>query len=218
MYFESRVAAGKIIAEKLGEKYQGKKCAVVALNDGGVMVGTQIALKLKCVLTMLMSEPIMLPREDVPIAGISQNGAFIYNNYYSHYQIEEFLGEYFHLIEQEKMECLNDMHRLIGVGGLIRKDLLAGHNIILVSDGLKDGFSIDLAMEYLKPIHIDKVIMAAPLASVAAVDRMHVLANEICCLSVLENYMDTSHYYDTDDVPSHETIIKTIKEVVGHWQ
>jgi predicted phosphoribosyltransferase len=113
---------------------------------------------------------------------------------------------------------MSEMHRLVGKGGLIRKDLLAGHNVILISDGLKDGFLLDVAMEYLKPIHVERVIMVAPFVSVAAVDRMHVLADEICCLNVIEDYISTDHYYDQDDVPSHEIVIKTVKEIVDHWQ
>jgi len=43
MYFKSRVEAGELLAKQITEKYKGNECAVVALNDGGVMVGAQIA-------------------------------------------------------------------------------------------------------------------------------------------------------------------------------
>ena len=53
MYFESRIHAGQQLAAQLFEKYRYENCAVVALSDGGVMVGEQIAAQLHCVLTML---------------------------------------------------------------------------------------------------------------------------------------------------------------------
>ena len=218
MYFKSRVDAGRILAAQIAKKYKDKRCAVVALNDGGVMVAAQIALELRCVLTMLLSEPINLPREDAAVAGISQDGSFSYNNRYSAGEIDEFVSEYYHYIEQEKMYRMSEMHRLVGRGGLIRKDLLRGHNVILVTDGLRDGFTLDLAMEFLKPIHVEKVIMATPLAGIQAVDRMHILVDEIFCLSVVEDYISTEHYYDSQDVPSHEQVVKTVREVVEHWQ
>ncbi len=218
MYFKSRVDAGKKLADQISKRYQGKQCAVVGLSDGGVMVGAQIALKLDCVLTMLLSETIELPRENAAIAGISQEGAMSYNSAYSPGQIEDFVGEYHNYIEQEKLTKMHEMHRLVGKGGLIRKDLLRDHNVILVSDGLSNGFSLDIAAEFLKPIHIGRLIVATPLASVAAVDRMHILADEIFCLSVVEDYITTDHYYDTQDVPSHDLVIKTIEQIVSHWK
>lgn len=220
MYFKSRAEAGQKLAAEIVKRYQGTPCAVVGLSDGGVMVGAQIAMQLKCVLTMLVSEAIELPREPNPLAGITQDGSFAYNRAYSPGEIEDFVSEYHSVIEQEKMQKMQDMHRLAGRGreGLIRKDLLKDHNVILVSDGLPNGFSLDIAAEFLKPIHISKLIVATPLASVAAVDRMHILADDIYCLSVIEEYISTDHYYDKQDVPDHEVVIKTIEQVVSHWK
>lgn len=218
MYFKSRADAGQILAAEIVKKYQGTPCAVVGLSDGGVMVGAQIAIQLKCVMTMLISESIELPREIAPLAGISQSGSFTYNTAYSPGEIEEYVGEYHGLIEQEKLEKMHEMHRLGGKGGLIRKELLQEHNIILASDGLANGFSIEIAVDFLKPMRIKKIIVATPLASIAAVDRMHILADEIFCLTVVEDYISTDHYYDTQDVPSHDLVIKTIEEVVSHWK
>jgi putative phosphoribosyl transferase len=219
MYFKSRVEAGQKLADQVVKEYAGKPCAVIGLSDGGVMVGAQIAIKLHCVLTMLMSEAINLPREPEAVAGISQDGSFSYNSAYSPGELEDLLAEYHGLIEQEKLQKIQDMHRLVGHGGgLIRKDLLRGHNIILVSDGLSSGFSLDVAAEFLKPINIGRLIVATPLASVPAVDRMHILADEIFCLSVIEDYITTDHYYDTQDVPPHDLVVKTIDQIITHWK
>ena len=43
MYFESRAHAGQKLAAELVEKYRYENCAIVALSDGGVIVGEQIA-------------------------------------------------------------------------------------------------------------------------------------------------------------------------------
>lgn len=218
MYFKSRVEAGRKLAEQIVTKYQGQQCAVVALSDGGAMVGVQIALQLHSVLTMLLSEAIELPREPEAIAGINQDGTFSYNSAYSPGELEELLGEYHNLIEQEKMSKMQNMQRLLGHQGLIRKNLLRDHIVILTSDGLSNGFSLDIAAEFLKPIHVKKLIVATPLASVKAVDRMHILADEIFCLSVVEDYISTDHYYDTRDVPPHDIVVKTIERIVAQWK
>jgi len=133
-------------------------------------------------------------------------------------EIEEFISEYRGFIEEQKFNKMSEMHRLLGGSGLIRPDLLEHKNIILVSDGLSSGFSLDVAMEFLKPISIKKLVVATPFASVPAVDRMHILADDIYCLNVLEDYISTDHYYEKNDVPHHEVVVKTLEEIMQHWQ
>jgi putative phosphoribosyl transferase len=218
MYFASRLQAGRMLASQLLEKYRYENCAVIALSDGGALIGAQIASELHCILTMLLTAEIMLPREPNAIAGITSEGNVAFNQYYTKGEIDEMMGDYFNFVEQEKFNKMHDMNRLIGVGGLIDKRLLREHNLILVSDGLKSGFALDLAAEFLKPIAYQKLIIVTPFASVQAVDRMHVMADEIICLNVLENYISTNHYYDIDDTPAHEVVIKTIEDIVLNWR
>lgn len=218
MYFKSRVEAGQALAAQIAKKYQGKPCAVVALSDGGVMVGAQVAMALHAPLMLLLSDTIDLPRETTPVGGISQEGAFSYNKEMSRFELDDLVSEYHGVIEEEKREKMQKMHRLVGRGGLIRRDLLENHVVILVADGLSEGLTLDVAIEFLKPIKIERLVVATPLASLQAVDRMHVLADEIFCLSVMEDYISTEHYYDTPDVPDHELVIKTIEQIVGHWK
>lgn len=207
-----------MLAAQMVPKYRYENCAIVALNDGGVMVGAQIAKQLHCVLTLLLSAEIKLPREPTALAGITPEGTFSYNHKYSNGEIDEMVGEYRGFIEQEKMQQIHQLNKLLGDSGVMNKELLRGNNVILVSDGFKDAFTLDLAYEFLKPIQTEKLIIAAPFASVDAVDKMHVMADEIFCLNVIAEYMDTDHYYDIQDVPSHEAIIETIEKIVLEWE
>jgi putative phosphoribosyl transferase len=217
MYFKSRTEAGIALAEKIIPKYVGQKCAVIALSDGAVLVATQIALRLRCVMMLLLTETIDLPREPVVVATVDQEGGFTYNSAYSKADIEEFQGEYRTYIDQERMQKTHDLNQAIGKSSLIRRSLLKKRNIILVSDGLNGAFSIDSATEFLKPIEIKRLIVATPMASLPAVDRMHILADEIYCLSVIEDYLSTEHYYEVNDVPDHKVIIETVKNILDNW-
>jgi putative phosphoribosyl transferase len=218
MYFSSRKQAGRMLAQQLFAKYRYENCAVVAIGDGGVIVGAQIASELHCVLTMLMIEEVLLPREPVAVGGILEDGTFSFNNAYSSGEIDELVSEYSGVIEQEKYTKFRQMNRLMGSGGLISRDLLRGHNIIIVSDGFRDAFTLDMALQFIKMIAVEKVIVATPIASVAAIDRMHITVDEINCLSVVEDYMDTDHYFDINDVPDHQTVIDTIEQIVLSWR
>jgi len=216
MYFKDRHDAGRQLAAKLA-KYRYENTAVVALSDGGVIIGAEIAKQLHCVLTMLLIEEIKLPGETQALAVVNQDGGFTYNHMFSTGQLEGFTADYRTFIEQEKEQKFHSINRLLGESGIIKPELLYGHNVILVSDGLSSGLSLDAAADYLKPIKIERLIVATPFASVMAVDRMHLIADEICCLNVQESFMSTDHYYEDNTMPDHQAIIKTIETIVLNW-
>ena len=217
MYFKDRIQAAEQLSQLIVPRYRYENCAVVALSDGAVMIGGILATQLHCVLMMLLAEPIKLPGETTDLGTIDQTGIFTYNGMFSAGQLEEFTGEYRNYIEAQKLEKLHKMNSLLGAGGIIDPSLLRGHTVILVSDGLSNGLSLDAAASYLKPYKLEKLIVATPIASVPAVDRMHIMADEIYCLGVTENYLDTRHYYENNSLPPHEEIISTIQDIILKW-
>ncbi len=217
MYFASRVQAGRMLANRLLPQYRYENCVVLALSDGGAMVGAQIAMALHCAMGLLVTEEIELPREPDALAGIAQDGSFSFNGMYSPGEIDEMMSEYYQYVEQEKMTKLQEMHRMIGDNIVLKKSMLKGRNVIMVSDGMKSGFALDIAAQFLKPIDIEKMIIAVPVASVKAVDRMHIVADELYVMSVVEDYISTEHYYDKEDVPEHKVVVDTVEKIILNW-
>lgn len=218
MYFSDRAQAGRQLADKVVPKYRYENCTVVALSDGGVVIGAQLAVRLHCSLNMLVYEEIKLPLEPKALSGVTYNGAYSYNPYYSRPEIDEFMEEYRGYVEQEKIRKLSEMHRLIGKGGVVRRDLLKGHNIILVADGLQDTFGLDIAVEFLKPIAYSRLVVATPIASVDVIDSLHVFADDLYVLSVTDGYFENEHYYENNNLPTHEKIIEIIENIILHWR
>jgi putative phosphoribosyl transferase len=218
MYFESRVHAGQQLAAELIERYRYESCAVVAISDGGVVVGEQIAAALHCLLTMLIVENIDVPGESVSFGGVSEGGNFSFNSEVSKGEMEEYATEYRGYLEDQKREAFQHINRLLGDGGLIDHEMLRDHTIILVSDGFDNTVMIDAAIEFLKPIRITRLVIVGPVASSTAIDRLHVAADELHILDVKANYVNTDHYYDMNDIPSHEQTIEKINKIVLNWR
>ena len=218
MYFESRSDAGVKLAQPLYERYRYENCAVVALSDGAVLVGEQIAAALHCVLTLLLIEDIEVPGESLSFGGVSQTGGFTYNGMFSAGEIEEYTSEFHGYLDEQKREAFQRINRLLGDGGLIDRSLLLDRTVILVADGLDNGASLDVALDFLKPIRTQRIVVATPVASVPAVDKLHTSADEIHILDVKENYMGTNHYYTDNTVPSHEETIAKINQIVLNWR
>lgn len=218
MYFENREQAGQILATELLEKYRYEDCAVVALSDGAVVVGEQIAKALHCVLTMLLIEEIDVPGEGVSFGGISQSGGFTYNGMLSAGELEDYNSEYHGYLEEQKRQAFQRLNRLLGDGGIINNEMLRDRVVILVADGLDTGASLDVAVDFLKPIRIKRLVVATPISTVQAVDKLHILADELHVLDVKSNFMGIDHYYNHNDIPSHEDTIAKINQIVLNWR
>lgn len=219
MYFESRSHAGVQLAEQLIEAYRYENTAVLALSDGAVLVGEQIAWRLHCVLMMLLSESIEIPGEGVNFGAVAQGGQFTYNSQFTEGQIDGYASEFHGYLEEKKREANQHLNQLLGDGGIVDKDMLRDRTVILVSDGFSNDLSsLDVALNFLKSIRTERVVAVAPTASVAAIDRLHIMVDEMHILDVKENFMGVDHYYEDNALPSREDTITKINQIVLNWR
>lgn len=218
MYFESRAQAGRILAAQLYDRYRYEDCVVVALSDGAVEVGEQIAQVLHCAMTMIIIEDIAVPGEGVSFGGLAQDGTFTYNSDFSSGEIQEYVTEFHGYLEEQKREAFQRTNRLLGDGGVIDKDMLRDRTIILVADGLGSAMSLDVAVNFLKPVRMRRLVIATPVASIPVVDKMHMIGDELHVLDVKENFMGIDHYYDNNDIPEREAVVAKINQTILNWQ
>lgn len=207
-----------MLAQQLFDAYRYDNCVVVAITDGGVLVGEQIAARLHCQLTYLVVEDIEIPGESLSFGGVSQSGTFTYNSAFSQGQIDGFTSEFHGYLNDKKREAFGRINRLVGDGGVISADLLRDRVVILVSDGVNTGAVFDVAMDFLKPIRTQRIVVATPVASIPAVDKLHVQADELHILDVRDNFMGVDHYYTDNAIPSREVIIETINQMILNWR
>jgi putative phosphoribosyl transferase len=218
MYFKDRREAGLQLANAL-VNYRYENTAILALSDGGVAVGEQLARSLHSTLSLLLIEPIKLPglgEEEIGL--IDEAGHFTYNSMISPGALEEYMSEMRVVLEEEKMHKMYELTKALGTRDIINPHIFYGYNVIIVSDGLKNGVSFEAAVNFLKPVKTQRIIGAVPVASVPAVDRLHILCDEIHILSVIDNYMDTNHYYEDNTIPDSKEIISSLQGVVSQWQ
>jgi putative phosphoribosyl transferase len=218
MYFHSRQQAGRMLASRLIKKYRYENCIVVALDDGGAVIGSEIAAQLHCGLNITVAEEISLPREPWAVGGITPDGQFVTNSQYTDSELSEMQEENRGYIEEQKINKFREINRLFSHHGeVVDRRLLSGRNVILTSDGLPNAFKLDAANAFIKIASYVKLVVATPIASVSVVDWMHIHADDIYCLSVLTDYIDTDHYYDIKDIPPHDKIIEMINSNVLKW-
>lgn len=207
-----------MLAAKLVDRYANSNCAVVALSEGAVVVGAEIANALNCVMMFLITEGVILPGENLDLGAIDQTGGFTYNGSLAEVEIEEYVDEYHGYVEEQKREATQHISREIGRGDILDKDMLRHRVVILVSDGLADSTAVDVAVNIFKPLNIEKLIVATPVIDVDVVDSLHVIADELQILDVRSNYLGANHYYTDNTMPTREQAIEYIAKIVANWR
>ncbi len=215
-YFASRAQAGAIMAQ-FAQKYRYEDTIVLALSPGAVLVGAELARNLHSLIAMLMTKDIYLPDGRTVVGIINEQGGFVHNNAFSTGELEEFESEYRNHIDQMKMESVHNMHMARGQGGEISPDYFRNRVVIAVTDGALSGTSFDMAYEFLKGIHYRTLVMATPVASVEAIDKMHILADDLICLSAKSAPLDVNHYYEDNTLPNREQTLQLMNDIILQW-
>lgn len=215
-YFASRAQAGAVLAQ-FAQKYRYEDTIVLALSHGGVLVGAELARNLHSLIAMLLTRDIFLPDGRTLVGVINELGGFVHNNAFSTGEMEEFEQEYRNYIEFAKMEAIHNLHLAIGQGGEISPSYFRNRVVIAVTDGAMNGTSFDMAYDFLKAIHYKKLVLATPVASIEAIDKMHILADDLICLSAKNNPFEVDHYYEDNELPDKNGTISLLNEIILQW-
>jgi putative phosphoribosyl transferase len=215
MYFESRAMAGAELAAKLIGKYRYENTVILALDSGGVAVGYQIAIYLHAKIQQLLTEMVRINDESVNFATVLPGGVVARNPEMSNSEYDYYYSEYMGELDEMLRNAVSKINRSIGADE-ISPESLRGYNVILVSDGLSSGSVLDAAVTWLKPARTEKIILACPIISVKALDKAHLLMDELYILGTTPNFISTDHYYD-DSAPNSAEVKQMLESVVWNW-
>lgn len=218
LYFKNRAEAGRILAKRLA-KFQDEDLVVICLSEGAVMVGAQIAMSLHASMLLYKIKHIFLPNEPDPTGGMSSTGNFKYNNLLSAGEIEEIVSEYHNYLDEQRMQKNHELNVLLGDQGAIDKSMIRHKTVILVADSLVSGFPVAMAGDYLRTVKVKQIIAAVPVASVGALDQLHIQADELCVLGVTQNFInEPGHYFEDNTEPDIEGAIKIMNNIRFAWR
>jgi predicted phosphoribosyltransferase len=202
MKFKDRWAAGKVLAGMLGSVAGTDASAVVlAIPNGGLPVGIQIAKALNVPLGLMITCRINLPfTTESGFGAIAAVGTAI---------IDEETVRYYDLSEKQvatmKSRALERLETKMDLFGVRDQDIaLAGKIVILVDDGIAGGYSIRASVASIAGQMPHRVIVAVPTAPSRSIETIRLLVDEVVCpdiksggsFAVADAY---ERWYDIDD-------------------
>ena len=175
LLFNDRFDAGRQLAQQL-TGYKGKPVLVLAIPNGGVPMGLEVARALEADLDVVIVRKLPLPlNPDAGFGAVADDGSLIVND-----DLISRTGLTKDRINAIVTKVKGDIRQR---SLLYRKDkplaLARGKSVIITDDGLASGFTMKAAVESVRHRRPAEIIVAVPVASAAALELITPVADNV---------------------------------------
>ncbi len=206
--FSDRVEAGKKLASKLMDFLGNRRVIVLAIPRGGVVVGYEVAHKLKVPLDIIIPRKIGAPSNpELAIGAVTEDGAAILDK-----KLVRYLNVSRSYIEEESEKQLKEIKRRLKV---YREDIpypnLTNHIVIIVDDGAATGSTILAALASLRKRKAKQIVIAVPVGPADTIKKFEEKADRVVCLFAPEEFYAIGQFYENFDQTTDEEVIRLLK-------
>jgi len=190
MTFASRTEAGQRLGRHLAEQIV-RADLVLGLPRGGVVVAAEVARILNCPLDVLVVRKIGHPgHREFAVGALAEESTLVLD--------DEVINRTGVSPADLKEVLAEEMERLIAYQARFlrpNRPLLKDKIVLIVDDGLATGATTEAAVRSAKNREAAQVIVAAPVASDNAVDRLARVADNVIALVVDPEFDAVGRYY-----------------------
>ena len=201
--FTSRQDAGRQLALKLTE-YKEKSAVVLGIPNGGMHLAVEIAKAIGAALDVVVVRKLPLPlHPESGFGAVADDGTYILNE--TLVQRENVTPEQIN----EQVAVVTSQVRKRSM--LYRKDrpllMVRGKTVLIVDDGLASGYTMLAAIESVKRRRASEVVVAIPVASTVALEKVQQAARVIFLAESSASHFTVADYYrHWHDVPDADVL------------
>jgi len=198
-----RADAGRTLAEALSAWRSAPDTVVLALPRGGVPVAYEVATALALPLDVLVVRKLGLPSQpELAMGAIASGGAIVLNR-----DVLRYLHGGDDALEsvrsRETAELLRREQQYRGNQPPLQ---MSGRTAIVVDDGLATGATMEAAVRSLAAHGAKRIIVAVPVASVEARERVAAVADEVVCPYTPKFFSAVGQWYRDFDQTSDDEV------------
>ncbi|HXR04687.1 MAG TPA: phosphoribosyltransferase family protein [Verrucomicrobiae bacterium] len=206
MRFASRQDAGRQLGQRLQKLGTGADL-VLGLPRGGVVVAAEVARLLNCPLDALMVRKIGHPwHREFAVGALAEPDVVVLDetsvgkNPMVRFQLDEVIKE-----ETARLQAYRARFHTTTA------PILEGKTILLVDDGLATGATAEAAVLSAKRQKARSIVVATPVASTGAVERLAPVADEVVALMVDPDFGAVGQYYVEFDETTDEEVLTLLR-------
>lgn len=189
--FRDRSEAGRLLGTGLASQRLGANPIVLALARGGVPVAAEVAAALQAPLDVMVIRKLGVPWQPELAMGAIAGDTRVLD-----YSLIAALG-----ISDREVEAVaaNETQELARRETQYRQGrpepALDGRTVVLVDDGLATGSSMIAAVRHARRVQAKKLIVAVPVGSPEACERLRGEADQCVCLAVQQPFHAVGEWY-----------------------
>jgi len=205
--FTDRRHAGQELGHAL-HRYAGTNPIVLALPRGGVPIGREIASALDAELDVLIIRKLGAPNNpEFAIGAVGEGGAVV---------LDEQTVVSMHMddatLERIVTETRREIDRRVDAYRRGRSlPSLAGRTVIIVDDGLATGSTAATAVEVIKSLGAEDIVLAVPTGSHQAVTLLRDRCDEVVCLEEPPWFGSVGAQYESFPQVSDEEVLALLR-------
>ena len=194
--FLDRKEAGRALAGVLTHYRASPQTVVLALPRGGVPVGYEVSAALDLPLDVLVVRKLGMPSQpELAMGAVASGGAVVLND-----DVVRYLPRGSDAVEQVKARELQELARREESYRGDRPALqMSGRTAIVVDDGLATGATMEAAVRALRSLDAERIVVAVPVASIEARERIAAVADEVLCLQTPSFFNAVGQWYERFD-------------------
>lgn len=184
--FQDRIEAGLKLAQKLA-KFKSKDGVVLAVPRGGVPIAYVIAKSLGMPLDLVLTKKIGHPaNKEYAIGAVSMTEQFVIPH-------EGVTEEY---IDQETIRIRKKLTAMYAdYLGQKEPESIRGKTALVIDDGIATGQTLFATVRMLRKQAPASLVIAVPVASRSALNKLAKEVDEIVCLLVPEDFFGVGAFY-----------------------
>jgi predicted phosphoribosyltransferase len=191
--FPDRAAAGAALAEQMLQQRLTSPVLVLALPRGGVPVAYEIARALAAPLDVMLVRKVGMPGQPELAIGAVASGGIVVHERSIEQELPGIAADFERIAAQERRELLRreQVYRA-GLGPLA----LRGRTVVLVDDGLATGSTMLAAVRAARAGGAERVVVAAPVASLQAASLVGAEADQLIILQMPAMLFAIGQWYE----------------------
>jgi putative phosphoribosyl transferase len=209
MTFADRIDAGRQLAGALAA-YAADDPVVIGLPRGGVVVGAEIARALAAPLDVCVVRKVGAPWfPELGVGAVAEGGA----RYLNHELIAEIGASPMavdHLVHERQAE-------VAALVGVYREgapaQAVAGRTVIVVDDGIATGGTVLAALQSIVARKPGPIVVATPVASKAALDRLRHKVHAVVCLHAIDELLAVGAWYSSYEPLADRDVVELLAKV-----
>jgi putative phosphoribosyl transferase len=207
--FHDRREAGRVLAAALKEHAGRNDVVVLALPRGGVPVAYEVAAALAAPLEVFLVRKLGTPgHRELAMGAIASGGIRVLND-----EVIRWLGirpEQVDAVVREEQRELERRQAAYLEGRAPAH--LEGRIVILVDDGLATGSTMRAAVQAVRQMNPQRIIVAVPVGAPDTCRELAAVADEVICARMPEPFSAVGQWYANFDQTSDEEVMDLIHE------